>query len=69
MGKTLIKYISQFLLLPLLEKLGKWLHTEYKEWIKRKAARAKVRDEVTATNNAQTPEEIRDAHRRSVDID
>lgn len=55
----LIKYLG----IPLLQKLGEWIISEFQKWKKLQDIKKDQKAKEKAIENAKTPEDIRTAHR------
>jgi hypothetical protein len=60
--------LSKLILLPLLEKLGKWALSEFKEYQKKRELSKQIKQDTRAMQDAKTKEEIEAAHRRNTNF-
>jgi hypothetical protein len=60
--------LSKLILLPLLEKLGKWALSEFKEYQKKRELNKQIKEDTKAMQDAKTKEEIEAAHRRNTNF-
>jgi hypothetical protein len=60
--------LSKLILLPLLEKLGKWALSEFKEYQKKRETSKQIKEDTKAMIDAKTKEEIEAAHRRNTNF-
>jgi hypothetical protein len=60
--------LSKLILLPLLERLGKWALSEFKEYQKKRELNKQIKEDTKAMIDAKTKEEIEAAHRRNTNF-
>lgn len=57
--------LAQYIGLPLLEKLGKWIFSFIKDYLDKKRIIKEQKAKEKAIEDAKTPEQIRTAHRNN----
>jgi hypothetical protein len=60
--------LSKLILLPLLEKLGKWALSGFKEYQKKRELNKQIKEDTKAMQDAKTKEDIEAAHRRNTNF-
>lgn len=66
--ENFFKLLSKYLLIPLLKELGSWLKSQYVDYKKQREIKKQVKEDVKATQDAKTKEQIEAAHRRNTNF-